>query len=637
MFNPMCRIAQSFKNRFVNKNELLLTPYANKNSSVIDTDKNMDNWDYKKLYNVNVFRKESAELLKGIDQLGSLEDVREILLRRISQLFRSPSNGTYPPAHKLIRMRDCSLALHNVFSERSETVSGFNAVQAVWDIAKGKEREDLSPAFYAEMINWVKGIKGRAGFQFLFEHKENDLLSGREKAVIRSAELDQIAAMVEERMDSYANGLTKTAVRLRLKQRDKILEKLGADETDWNNWKWHLKNVISDADSVRNLMEIDPRQHALIMRAREEKLPFGITPYYLSLMEEGRGVNDQAIRAQVFPPEDYITHMIDNRKFGRRSFDFMLESDTSPVDLITRRYPNVVILKPVKTCPQICVYCQRNWEIEQVLAPNSVAHENEIETAVEWIRSHPAVKEVLVTGGDPFILPDSKLESLLGRLCEIDHIDCIRIGSRVLVTLPMRITDKLADILGRFRVPGRREIAVVTHIEHPYEITPDTVRAVDKLKRQGISVYNQQVYTFYTSRRFESTLLRMLLRRIGIDPYYTFMPKGKEETNAYRVPLARILQEQKEEARLVPGLRRTDDAVFNIPGLGKNYLLARQHRDLLTILPNGSRLYEFHPWDMNLVSCDTYLYEDVTILDYLKRLAEAGEDPKEYDSIWFFL
>ena len=150
----------------------------------------------------------------------------------------------------MIRMRDCSMALHNVFSERSETVSAFNAVQAIWDIAKGKNRKDLSPAFYAEMINWVKGLKGRAGFQFLFKHKENDLLSGREKAVIRSAELDQIAAMVEERMDSYANGLRETAVQLRLKQRDRILEKLGADETDWGNWKWHLKNVISDADSV---------------------------------------------------------------------------------------------------------------------------------------------------------------------------------------------------------------------------------------------------------------------------------------------------------------------------------------------------------------------------------------------------
>ena len=352
----------------------------------------MGNWKFENLYNVKKFKKEASTLIDNIRDCRDISSVRNKMLNIISTLFRNPFNGQYPPSHKLIRMRDCSLVLHNVFSERSEAISGFNAVQAVWDIAKGKARNDLSPDFFAEMINWVKGIEGRAEFQFLFKHTDNDQLSGREKALLRSAELDQIGNIVDEKMKSYANGLTETAVQLRLKQKDRILEKLGADETDWDNWKWHLKNVISDADSVRHLMEIDDKQHALIMRARKERLPFGITPYYLSLMEEGGGVNDQAIRAQVFPPEDYVNHMIDHRKFGMRSFDFMLESDTSPVDLITRRYPNIVILKPVKTCPQICVYCQRNWEIEQVLAPNSVARENEIEMAVEWIRKHPRLR-----------------------------------------------------------------------------------------------------------------------------------------------------------------------------------------------------------------------------------------------------
>lgn len=191
-------------------------------------------------------------------------------------------------------------------------------------------------------------------------------------------------------------------------------------------------------------------------------------------------------------------------------------------------------------------------------------------------------------------------------------------------------------MLGSFRELGRRDVAVVTHIEHPYEITPDTARAVDYLKRAGISVYNQQVYTFFTSLRFESAMLRMLLRRISIDPYYTFVPKGKEETNYYRVPIARILQEQKEEARLMTGLRRTDEAVYNVPGLGKNYLRAVQHRDLLTVLPNGSRIYEFHPWELNVVECEPYLATDIPILDYLVRLAEIGEDPEDYGSIWYY-
>ncbi len=129
-----------------------------------------------------------------------------------------------------------------------------------------------------------------------------------------------------------------------------------------------------------------------------------------------------------------------------KQFDFMLETDTPPIDLITRRYPNIVILKPVLTCPQICVYCQRNLEIEQVMAPHSFAKKSEINKAIDWTENHPAIREVLVTGGDPFIMSGSKLESLLQRLADIRHIDLIRIGSRVLVTLPMRITDRLAEI-----------------------------------------------------------------------------------------------------------------------------------------------------------------------------------------------
>jgi lysine 2,3-aminomutase len=200
----------------------------------------------------------------------------------------------------------------------------------------------------------------------------------------------------------------------------------------------------------------------------------------------------------------------------------------------------------------------------------------------------------------------------------------------------MRITPELASLLGSLREPGRREVCIVTHVEHPYEITPDLVAAVDKLKRQGISVFNQLVYTFFVSRRFEASKLRMVLRRVGIDPYYTFIPKGKEETNEYRVPLARLLQEQREEARLMPGLRRTDEAVYNVPGLGKNYLRAFQLRDLLAIMPDGSRIYDFHPWEKGISGSGDYVGTDVPLLHYLSRLEAIGEDPDKYESIWYY-
>jgi len=162
------------------------------------------------------------------------------------------------------------------------------------------------------------------------------------------------------------------------------------------------------------------------------------------------------------------------------------------------------------------------------------------------------------------------------------------------------------------------------------------VHAVDRLRRAGIPVYNQLVYTFHVSRRFEATLLRRLLRRAGIDPYYTFSAKGKEETAEYRVPVARLLQEQKEEARILPGLARTDECVVNVPGLGKNHLRALQHRDLLGIRADGARLYEFHPWEKNIALQSSYVAEDVPILTYLRRLADLGERPEEYESIWHY-
>ena len=152
----------------------------------------------------------------------------------------------------------------------------------------------------------------------------------------------------------------------------------------------------------------------------------------------------------------------------------------------------------------------------------------------------------------------------------------------------------------------------------------------------GVSVYNQQVFTFENSRRFETVALRRALRLIGVDPYYTFITKGKEETDYYRVPIARILQERKEEARLFPGLDRTDEPVFNVPRLGKNHLRSWQDHRLIMILPDGRRVYEFHPWEKYITPIPPYNYTDVSIYAYLKRLDEIGEDLSEYSSIWYY-
>ena len=149
-------------------------------------------------------------------------------------------------------------------------------------------------------------------------------------------------------------------------------------------------------------------------------------------------------------------------------------------------------------------------------------------------------------------------------------------------------------------------------------------------------MYNQQVFTFANSRKFESVALRIALKKIGINPYYVFNMKGKSEMADYSVPVARILQERKEEARILPGIFRTDEPVFNVPFLGKNHLRAWQDHELISIRPGGERVYAFHPWEKNIRKVDSYIYTDVSIRGYLDRLKDLGEDIEDYQSIWCY-
>jgi lysine 2,3-aminomutase len=171
---------------------------------------------------------------------------------------------------------------------------------------------------------------------------------------------------------------------------------------------------------------------------------------------------------------------------------------------------------------------------------------------------------------------------------------------------------------------------------HPYEVTPETLAAIIRVKKTGIEIYNQQVFTFANSRKFETSSLRIILKQIGVDPYYTFNMKGKTEMEDYAVPIARILQERKEEARLLPGIFRTDEPVFNVPGLGKDHLRAWQNHELIGITSEGRRVYSFLPWEKNIARVLPYIYTDVSIHRYLQRLIKRGEDPEDYRSIWYY-
>jgi len=534
----------------------------------------------------------------------------------------------------------CLTTFRKMLTVRSEGIVKFSLIELLWKLAHDDLEglpADLNDGFFEEMNHFFNGLRGKAGIYDEAPYPKFANLSGRRASVLRSDRLDEMAEECLEKMEKFPLGISEEFVIEREKNKKRILNYFNATEEDWLDYKWQLKHVIKDEQKLGKLVKLTAAEKQAIQLANQYKIPFGITPYYVSLMDfKPHRKLDHAVRAQVIPPLSYVKEMISYRDVKEHSFDFMLEQNTSPVKLITRRYPMIVIFKPYNTCSQICVYCQRNWEITHVASSRAMASKETIEAAFKWIEEHKAIKEVLVTGGDPLVMNDEKLEMILNRLSNISHVERIRIGTRTPVVLPQRITESLLAILRRYNNLGKCGISLITHFEHPYEITPQARDAVEKILKQGIPVYNQAVFTVENSRRFEMVALRRALKLIGIDPYYTFNTKGKKETSCYRVPMARLRQELKEEARLIPGLMRTDEPVYNVPGLGKNYLRALQNHSLLTIRPDGRRVYEFHPWEKYLSLVDTFIDVDVSIYDYLKELARRGENIEDYSTIWYY-
>jgi len=580
----------------------------------------------------------APELKEAFLSSSSVNTQRGKIREFLSGLIVTTYDDETPPLEWIL-VRNAIRVFRTLLSPRSEKLVGYSFLQYMRDLLYEEDLKKIqkpSPDFFAELDHLLKGLMGKSGIYPdkapVFARHE-----GKKAAKLRSTDLSRMARGAQQLIDRYPCGLDNNAIRRRSTNKSRILKYFDATGQEWNDWKWQTRHIIRKAETLKSLVKLTEEEYDAIILARENRIPFGITPHYLSLMDyQADHKRDYAVRAQVIPPLNYVKKLMALREKNEPSMDFMLERNTSPIEGITRRYPMIVILKPILTCPQICVYCQRNWEIEDVYSKSAMLSRDKLDAAIQWIADTPEIREVLVTGGDPLLLSNSKIEYMLRKLSRIEHVERIRIGTRTPVTLPQRITDSLIRVISRFHAPGKREILIVTHFEHTYEITPQSMNAVQKFLRNGIKVYNQLVYTRYNSRKFEAAALRLKLCLIGVTPYYTFNTKGKEETDDYRVPIPRLLQEQQEEARLLPGSARTDEIVFNVPGLGKNYLRAVQHRDVISLLPDGRRVYEFHPWEKKLHLADTYVYTDVSIYKYLKRLKAMGENTSLYRTIWYY-
>jgi lysine 2,3-aminomutase len=295
---------------------------------------------------------------------------------------------------------------------------------------------------------------------------------------------------------------------------------------DWNDWTWQLRNRITTLAQLEKLMTLTPDEKEGCLFAAH-KLSLAITPYYFNLIDTKNP--ECPIRKQVIPniKESYIA--------PGESSDPVGEEGTMPVPGIVHRYPDRVLFLVTDRCASYCRYCTRSR-----LVSNAQAYDfhPELEQGLKYIESHPEIRDVLISGGDPLLLSDAKIDSLLGRLRAIPHVEFIRMGSRIPVFLPQRITPELAEI---FRKHG--PIWMSIHTNHPKEVTQELAVACERLSLAGVPLGNQSVLLDGINDSVEvmkSLVHRLLMIRVR--PYYLYACDLIEGSTHFRAPIQKGIE-----------------------------------------------------------------------------------------------
>jgi lysine 2,3-aminomutase len=272
----------------------------------------------------------------------------------------------------------------------------------------------------------------------------------------------------------------------------------------WNDWRWQLRNRIRTAEALERILPLTPGERAAL-RSGGPPLPLAVTPYYLSLVDPNDP--DDPIRRTVVPTGMELLSS------PGESEDPLHEEHDSPVPGLIHRYPDRVLVLLTDSCSTYCRYCTRSRRVGEHGVP--VARRA---AAVEYIRNHPEVRDVLLSGGDPLTLAEGELEPIIRAIRAIPHVEIIRIGTKVPAVLPMRITPELVRMLRRYH-----PLFVSIHATHPRELTGQMVRACTRLADAGIPLGSQTVLLKGVNDTVKTmTALMHGLLRSRVRPYYLY-------------------------------------------------------------------------------------------------------------------
>jgi lysine 2,3-aminomutase len=322
---------------------------------------------------------------------------------------------------------------------------------------------------------------------------------------------------------------------------------------EWLDWRWQLRHRLSSLEDIAAFLALTPDERAGLVAA-PELFRVGVTPYYASLIDREHPFCP--VRMQVIPRTGELT--VEPGEL----LDPLGEDAHRPVSAIFHRYPDRCLLLALDRCAIYCRHCNRRRLVGQ---EESAISRADLEAAVAYIRRTPAIRDVLISGGDPFTLATAKLEEIIAAVRSIPHVEIIRIGTRVPVVLPMRVDDELCAMLRRYH-----PLFVNTHFNHPKELTPLARQACERLADAGIPIGNQTVLL----RRVNSSvpILRSLftqLLRCRVRPYYLFQGDVAEGTGHLRTTVETGIELMEGLRGHISGLAVPHLVIDTPGGMGK--------------------------------------------------------------------
>ena len=510
------------------------------------------------------------------------------------------------------------------------------------------------------------------------------------------------------------NRKSKPSVRFHFEEGMSYEEKYELVSKWWNDFRFHLSMAVKSPAELNRFLgnSLSSETMYLLNRARKKGMPFFATPYYLSLLNiTGYGYNDDAIRSYILYSPRLVETYGNIRAWEKE--DIVEEGKPNAAGWllpdghnIHRRYPEVAILIPDtmgRACGGLCASCQRMYDFQserlnfefETLRPKE-AWDSKLRRLMTYFEKDTQLRDILITGGDALMSQNKTLRNILEAVYRMAvrkqranlerpegekyaELQRVRLGSRLLAYLPMRINDELVDILREFKEKasaiGVKQFIIQTHFQTPLEVTPEAKEAIRKILSAGWIITNQLVYTVAASRRGHTTRLRQVLNSLGVVCYYTFSVKGFNKNYAVFAPNSRSMQEQQEEkiygqmnpeqaeelyklletkvdaeekedvARQIRRFMRkhhlpflaTDRSVLNLPAIGKSMTF-----QLVGLTEEGKRILRFehdstrHHSPIIDQMGQIYIVENKSLAAYLRQLGKMGEDPEDYASIWSY-